>query len=188
MISLPHVKPAIFRLFLKWVRSRPKPIVYLPGRYSEEPWASNALAAWFLAWQLDAIEFEKYCLSQFIQNCAVLIFGPWKEIEANAPPGSSLRQFSDHWVAWNSYLAGDGRNEYSGLSAAKNAVNRVASHSRDPRLFDQDHWFLKCGSNINPTCLHDPIVRIRCREFMELDNKPPPAEWGAADERRANAR
>jgi hypothetical protein len=167
-------------MFLEWIKNPESPISYSPDGYSEEPWLSNAAAAWVLAKKLHAVEFEEYALSQFIQNCALPAFGPWKYIETMAPPGSSICRFSDHWVAWNYHLAGSGRNEFSDLKGKSRAV-QVTEKTRDPRIYDIDHWYLTCGNDINPSCSHDPIAR---QEKLQQDNhRPdPPPEWGSSFE------
>jgi hypothetical protein len=180
----PNVEPRVFEIFLEWAKRPKKPIHYQPGRYSEEPWISDAVPAWMLAHSLGAAKFEMYALSQFVQNCAIAVRVPWRFVEDNAPPDSSLLRFSNHWIAWNTYLSGRGVNEYTGLSAASYA-SQVNASTRDPRIFDLDHWHSECGSDINAKCEHDPIFREQERQRKLLRDKPPPSEWGAEAEGRA---
>jgi len=178
VIELPDEDPTIVEMFIDWAKRPKNPIIYAPGQYSEEPWITNAAAAWILGDRLDALKFKKYALSQFIQNCALAPRGPWKLIEENAPAKSPLLRFSNHWVAWNSSLSGPGVNEYTGLNAARLA-DLVKPSSRDPRIFDLIHWYLLCGNNINAQCTHDPILRANEQERRRLRRRPPPPEWGA---------
>jgi len=177
-VELPDEDPTVVEMFIEWAKRPKQPIIYAPGQYSEEPWISNAAAAWVLGHHLDATRFKEYALSQFVQNCALAARGPWRFIEEKAPAQSPLLQFSNHWVAWNSSLSGLGVNEYTGLNAAKLA-DQVKISTRDPRTFDLSHWYLDCGNNINSKCIHDPINRENEQEKQRLRRKPPPAEWGA---------
>jgi len=142
----------------------------------------NVAAAWILGHHLDAVMFQKYALSQFIQNCAIAPRGPWKFIEEKAPAQSPLLRFSNHWVAWNSSLSGSGPNEYTSLNAAKLA-DQVKTSTRDPRILDMNHWYMDCGNNINAKCTHDPIFRGEERERDRLKARLPPTEWGAEFEK-----
>lgn len=186
-INLPDDEPLVFEMFIEWSKRPKKPIHYQPGQYSEEPWISKAVPAWMLAHRLGAPRFEIYALSQFIQSCAIALRGPWKFIEDSAPPASSLSRFSNHWVAWNTYLSGSGVNEYMGLNAAKYA-SQVKASTRDPRILDLDHWYSDCGSNINAKCEHDPVFQEQERQAKLLRDRPPPPEWGAEAETRASGR
>lgn len=177
-ITLPTEDPVTFELFVKWIQRNQRPIAYKPGNYSDDIWVSYAAPAWSLARQLGSNGFEKYALSQFIQNCALAPFGPWEYVEQNAPRGSSLCRFSNHWVAWNSHLAGPGVNEYTGLRAAKRA-DQVTDKTLDPGIFDLDHWYLRCGDHINPNCLHNPLARQQKREDDLFQNRPRTPEWNS---------
>lgn len=186
-MSLPGDEPLVFEMFIKWSKKPQKPILYQSSQYSEDPWISKAVPAWVLARRLGAPRFEMYALSQFIQNCAIALQGPWKFIEDNVPPASSLSRFSNHWVAWNTYLSGSGANEYTGLNATRYA-SQVKASTRDPRILDLDHWYSDCGSNINAECEHDPIIQEQKRQAKLLRNRPPPPEWGVEAEARASGR
>ena len=179
-IDLADEDPSVFDLFLQWAHSPQVPIPFRPGQYSKRPWVSNALSAWFLARKLRATDFGDYALSQFIQNCALAAFGPWEYIENNAPSGSSLRRFSDQWVAWNYYLAGPGINEFTGLMAAEWGVWFVSDRTTDPRIYDIEHWHEPCGNHFHPSCLHDPVVRQRKRE--EENRRRQQLEWSQSFE------
>jgi hypothetical protein len=176
--------PLTFQLFLDFCQQPKEPIKYQPGQYSTDPWASNSAAAWVLAVELKARRFEKYALSQFVQNCAIMIKAPWEYIEERAASGSSLSRFSRYWVAWNTSLANPWTHEYVGLEAA-DLAKYVTPETRDPRIFDIDHWDNDCGNDLNAVCEHDPISRIQKREQDARTLRPPPAEWGAEQERRA---
>ncbi|RDL35744.1 uncharacterized protein BP5553_06356 [Venustampulla echinocandica] len=150
--------PVVFDLFSKWVQNQQPPTPYDPARTSAaEPWVSNAAAAWVLGKKLRSADFKKYALSMFIQTCALATFGPWEYVEREAPADSPIRRFSDHWVAWNSYLAGKQPNEYSGLKGASRTF-MANKETRDPRIYGIDHWYLSCGKLMNPKCDHDPEV------------------------------
>ncbi|MCJ1266326.1 hypothetical protein MMC22_006209 [Lobaria immixta] len=176
-VELPYEDPIAAEMFVEWAKRPKRPIVYAPGQYSDEPWISNAAAAWLFGHRLDAATFKTYALSQFIQNCALAARGPWRLIEEKAPVQSPLLRFSDHWVAWNSSLSGPGVNEYTGLNAAKH-TDQVKPSTRDPRTFDLNHWYLDCGNDINAKCTHDPIFRDNEQEKKRLRSRPPPPEWG----------
>ena len=152
--------PELFDNFIEWINEQPPPLKYQVSNYSGQFWIDNAVSAWFLAGRLEAPEFEKYALSQFIQNCSLCLFGPWQQIQDEASVGSSLFRFSSHWIAWNHHLAGGGKSEYSGLDAAKLAI-QVSGKTRDPRIYDIEHWYSPCGAEINPDskCDHDPLRR-----------------------------
>lgn len=134
-VELPDEDPIAAEMFIEWAKRPKQPILYVPGQYSDEPWMSNAAAAWLLGHRLDEVLFQTYALSQFFQNCASAVRGPWRLIEEKAPAQSPLLRFSDHWVAWNSSLCGSGPNEYTGLNAAKHA-DQVKPCKRDPRTLD----------------------------------------------------
>lgn len=182
-VDLPNENPTAVEMFIEWAKKPKRPTIYAPGQYSEEPWISYAAAAWMLGHHLAAAAFQKYALSQFIQNCALAAQGPWRLIEEQSPAQSSLLRFSNHWVAWNSSLSGTDVNEYAGLKAAKLA-GLVCASTRDPRTFDLDHWYLDCGDDINAACSHDPILREKRRQKDRISKKAPPPEWGAEFEKR----
>ena len=180
-IILNGFKPLIFEIFLQWI-SNPAPIIpYDPDGLPQEPWLSNAATTWFLGKKLQCSDdFDRYALSQFIQNCAFMAFGPWELIEKEVAKGS-LSRFSDHWVAWNHRLAGPDPNEYSGLRAVRTALTAPV---RDPRTFDIEHWYSECGKYMRPGCLHDPITRLEKIEEAKRPKSIPPAEWGRHAELR----
>jgi hypothetical protein len=185
-IDLAGDDPAAFDLFFQWMRRPERPVPYSPGQYSEEPWLSKASAAWLLARKLRAEDFELYALSQFIQNCALAAFGPWKDIEREAPRSSPIRRFSDHWVAWNSHLAGPGRNEFSDLQVAWKA-RLVTDNTKDPRIYDIEHWYLRCGDDLSPNCSHDPDAQQA--KLNEANHREePPREWGRSFEEQREGR
>jgi len=148
----------VFSLFISWLVAQPTPVSYDPDRPAAEPWVSLASAACILASQLKAPAFEKYALSQFIQNFALAPFGPWADIERDAPAKSSIRRFSNHWIAWNTHLAGSSVNEFSGLAAGQLA-SRVTGQTRDPRLYHIEHWYSDCGDSFEPGCEHHPSAQ-----------------------------
>ncbi|KAL8673305.1 MAG: hypothetical protein Q9168_002267 [Polycauliona sp. 1 TL-2023] len=171
-IDLPDEDPIVAEMFVTWAKTPQPPIVYVPGQYSDEPWISNAAPAWLFGHHLDAAMFQQYALSQFIQNCAMVLRGPWKWIEETAPAGSPLRRFSNHWVAWDSCLSGSDLNEYTDLDAVKH-TGQVRPSTRDPRKLDLIHWYLDCGNDINAQCDHDPIFRANRRREERLKKKKP---------------
>ena len=175
-IDLAEDDPVVFDLFFQWVRRPESPIPYIPDRYSEEPWRSSAAAAWVLARKLQAADFQKYALSQFIQNCASAAFRPWEYIEGEAPLRSPIRRFSDHWVAWNFHPAGPGTNEFSGLQAARQA-RLVTEKTRDPRTYDIEHWYSSCGDDMEPSCSHD-IIAQQANLQQTNHGEEPQLEWG----------
>ncbi|KAI4185118.1 MAG: hypothetical protein L6R41_004325 [Letrouitia leprolyta] len=176
--DLPDEASTVAEMYIDWIKTPKQPIIYTPGQYSDEPWLSNAAAAWLLGHQLDATRFQEYALSQFIQNCALVLRGPWKMIEESAPVDSPLRRFSNHWVAWDASLSGSLLNEYENLIAAEQA-DQVRSSTRDPRTLDLNHWYLDCGNDINAQCDHDPIFRANQWEKERLRKRAPPPVWGA---------
>ena len=179
--------PLAFQLFLDFCQHPEEPIHYRPGQYSTDPWASNSATAWVLAAELKARRFEKYALSQFVQNCSIVAKGPWEYIEERAASGSSLSRFSRHWVAWNTYFANPWTHEYVGLEAA-DLARYVTTETRDPRTLNIDHWYKDCGDDLNALCEHDPMRRKQRREQDARALRPPPAEWGAEQERRQQGR
>jgi hypothetical protein len=135
--------------------------------------------------------FERYALAQFIQHCGVALFGPWAFIEARCRPGSSIRRFANHWVAWNASFAGSSFgsvSEFAGLKATS-LVNRVVrNETHDPRTFDLEHWYSACGDDLAAKCDHDPVVR-RAKERERRRPAPPkPSLIGRADELRQQIR
>lgn len=180
-IKLNGFKPLIFEIFLQWISNPAPGIAYDPDGLPQEPWLSNAAPTWLLGKKLQCSDdFDRYALSQFIQNCAFMAFGPWELIEKEATEGSLCR-FSDHWVAWNHRLAGPEPNEYSGLRAARTALTAPV---RDPRTYDIEHWYSECGKSMRPRCLHDPITRLEKSEEAKRPKPIPPAEWGRSTELR----
>jgi len=175
--EFPECSSAVKELFVNWIKSPRKPIKYKVGNYSGEPWISNAAEACVLARELGSVDFEKYALSEIIQNCAMAIFGPWKHIERKALLKTPLRRFSDHWIAWNCHFTGRPDNEYRGLIAARMA-SLVGPETRDPRTFDLIHWYDVCGDTLNPECSHHAINRQQQREAERLRNRPFPLEEG----------
>lgn len=79
-------------------------------------------------------------------------------IEKEAAWKSPLRRFSEHWIAWNFRLAAGGPSEFANLEAAQRA-NEVTQTTRDPRIYDLEHWYSDCGDKLNPSCSHDPDIR-----------------------------
>ena len=180
-VDLPDEDATAVEMFVDWAKTPKPPIIYTVGQYSDEPWTSNAAAAWLLGHRLDAASFQEYALSQFVQNCALAIRGPWRLIEEKAPAQSPLLRFSKHWVAWNSSLCGPGLNEYTGTNAAKYA-DQVKPSTRDPRIMDLNHWYLDCGNEINAKCTHDPIFRANEQVKERLRKRTPPAVVGVGYE------
>lgn len=177
-VILNDFEPLIFEIFLQWISNPAPRVAYDPDGLPQEPWLSHAATAWLLGKKLQCSDaFDRYTLSQFIQNCAFMAFGPWKLIEKEATKGSLCR-FSDHWVAWNYRLAGPEPNEYSGLRATKIPISPVS----DPRIYDIEHWYSECGKYMRPKCLHDPITRLEKSEEAKRPKPIPPAEWGRSIE------
>ena len=172
--------------FASWINHPRPPKTYAPASYSPEFWVDNAVPMWFLAYEIGASGLERYALSHFIQNCALALFGPWRMIEQKARRQSSLRRFSDHWIAWNCSLAGSENNEYAGLRAAALA-RLVTDETRDPRIYDLEHWYSPCGRYMNPSCEHDPVYRKKELEAIQ-EMKQPTADWGEEFERSAKSR
>lgn len=166
-------KPLIFEIFLQWIRNPARIIAYDPDGLPQEPWLSNAATIWLLGKTLQCSnDFDRYTLSQFIQTCAFMAFGPWELIEKGATKGSLCR-FSDHWITWNHQLVGPEPNEYSGLRAARTALTAPV---RDPRTFDIENWYSECGKYMRPRCLHDPIARLEKSNEAKRPKPRPPAE------------
>ena len=172
--------PDVQDLYSRWFATRPAPPPYnpaLPSRgsvlaISRDPWTTKAAAAWLLSQQLGDRVFERYALAQLIQNCGVALFGPWAFIEARCPDRSSIRRFTNHWVAWNASLAGDSGSEFTGLYATTLMNRVVRGETHDPRTFELEHWFSECGDDLTAKCSHDPVVR-RARERERLRPVPP---------------
>jgi hypothetical protein len=157
VLIFPNWEPLIYELFEQFTLSSPQPVQYQPCQYyTEAHWDESALHACFLAIELDAQHFLRYALSIFIQNCALESYETWEEIEEKLAEGNPLRRFSDHWIAWNSYLAGDITHEYIGL-IAEPLVRLVTDETSDPRIMDLEHWFSECGDSFNSKCDHDPV-------------------------------
>jgi hypothetical protein len=161
VLIFPKWEPSIFELFEQFTLSSQQPVLYQPCQYyTEEQWDERALHACFLAIDLDAQHFLRYALSIFIQNCALESYETWEGIEEKLGKGNPLRRFSDHWIAWNSYLAGDITHEYTGL-AAEPLVTLVTDETNDPRIMELEHWFSECGDSFNSKCDHDPVEQER---------------------------
>jgi hypothetical protein len=184
LLHLTEDDPLAFDMLAHWLVQKDEPIFYRPNQYSGEPWRSLSASAWFLATKLCATQFKKYALSQFVQNCALSDLSTWEHIENTSPPKSSMRRFSDHWIAWNYHLAGAGPSEYEGTEAAKRA-KLVTATTRDPRIYDLEHWYSDCGEDLNPGCSHDPIVRAAALQAASRI-KPPPSELGRDWEAQRN--
>ena len=89
-IGMPDEDPVAAAMFIEWAKKPKQPILYVPGQYSDELWISKAAAAWLLGHRLDEVLFQTYALSQFAQNCALAVRGPWRLIEEKAPAQSPL--------------------------------------------------------------------------------------------------
>ncbi|KAF2973065.1 hypothetical protein GQX73_g611 [Xylaria multiplex] len=166
-----------FTLYEEWIKKKPSPIRFEAGRYSQEPWLSESLEAWVLARKLQVPDFEKYALSEFIQNCSLASFGPWDYIERAIPQGSPLRRFSDYWVAWNYFWVRGSASEFSGLDASR-LVGRARDSTVDPRTYDIIHWYERCGDTIGSCCSHNPMTR-REEEFeRQRPVREEEPEWG----------
>jgi hypothetical protein len=180
--------PMVFDMFVDWLDQQEDPRPYIPLQYSPEPWRSHAATAWVFGQRIRAAQFERYALSQFITNCATVNLTVWKYIEMRAEDKSSLRRFSNHWIAWNHHLVPAGQGEYKDLSAAK-LVSSVSDDTIDPRIFDLDHWYSVCGDDINSTCIHDPVVRENLlQKVLSIAHKQQPDEWGRDWETKNEAR
>ncbi|KEF63730.1 uncharacterized protein A1O9_01708 [Exophiala aquamarina CBS 119918] len=165
-----------FDMFTHWLKHREDPRPYIPLQYSKEPWRSHSAAAWVFARRIHSLEFERYALSHFITNCITCHLSTWKTIEMKIKEKTSLRRFSDHWIAWRCHLAEAGQSEFKDLSAAKLA-SAVNDDTPDPRILDLDHWYSSCGDDINSTCIHDPVVRENEVNALFSSREPRP-EWG----------
>jgi hypothetical protein len=167
IIDLSDWEPLEFDAFLEWVNESKSTSIlkacgraraYSPNKPPGEPWISNGADICLLAIRLKAGDFEKYALSLFISSCALAPFGPWHKIEKRTSGSSPLRRFSNHWVAWNFYLTGCRRNEYTHLQATSLA-SQVTGRTRDPRSYDIVHWYSDCGDDLQPGCPHDALSR-----------------------------
>ena len=188
--------PDVQNLYAVWHATHPTPPIYAPGRVvgttvgavalARDPWTTKAAAAWVLATQLGDHAFERYALAQLIQTCAAALFGPWAFIEARCPLQSSIRRFANHWVAWNTSLAGttSGRSEFAGLYATTLVNKVVREETHDPRTFDLDHWYSGCGDDLSAKCDHDPAVRQAKAREKKLSEKPKAPQWGSSGEKR----
>lgn len=186
-LVLPDHDPLAFKLFLDFCQDPQEPIKYQGGRYSTEPWMTSSTDACILAVALKARRFEKYALSQFIQNCAIIVTGPWKQIEECTHSDAAISKFSKHWIAWNISLSNWWSHEFVGLDAAA-STEQVTSETRDPRIFDLDHWYQACGNDFNALCQHNPIHRKQQQQKEAKNSRAAPPEWGADSERRVNHR
>jgi hypothetical protein len=179
--------PIVFDMFVDWLDLHEDPRPYIPLQYSPEPWRSHAATAWVFGKKIRAAKFERYALSQFITNCATVELAVWKYIEMRARDKSSLRRFSNHWIAWNHHLAPAEQSEYKDLSAAKLA-RLVNDDTIDPRIFDLDHWDSVCGDDISSSCIHDPVVRENlAQKRLSIAQKQRPDEWGRDWETKSKA-
>jgi len=168
--------PVVFDMFINWLNHSEDPVPYLPCHYSQEPWRSRAVDVWLFAKRICAPSLERYALSQVVRNCAMQDSSAFACIEREAKAKSALRRFSNHWVAWNCYLAPEGQSEYVDLAAAKLA-SVVNSETNDPRIFEIEHWYSPCGDDINSSCIHDPVVRENAVNELFASRRPRP-EWG----------
>lgn len=172
-IQLGEDDPIAFDMFVHWLLQRAEPISYKPNSYSEEPWRSKSATAWLLARKLRAVQFRRFALSQFVQNCALSDLSTWVCIEKEAASKSPLRRFSEHWIAWNFHLAAGVPSEFANLKAAQRA-NEVTQTTRDPRIYDLNHWYSDCGDNLNPSCSHDPDIRAAALRAAKRVKTPLP--------------
>lgn len=76
-------------------------------------------------------------------------------------------------------------HEYKGLRAAKRYAKLIGPDTRDPRVYELEHWYSECGRNVNAQCEHDPLAKKRKKEIEERRRQAPPAIWGAEEEARA---
>jgi len=191
--------PEVVALHLQWSSARPIPPPYNPTAAlptvasvlasSRDPWVIKAAAAWVLSRQLGDHGFEVYALAQLIRHCGVALFGPWAFIEARCPVGSSIRRFTNHWVAWNaSFSTAGSASEFTGLHAATLVTQVVRGETHDPRTFALEHWFQPCGDDLAAKCDHDPVV-LRAKEREKLRPAPPrPSRLGRVDELKSQTR
>lgn len=175
-LKLPQHNAAVFELFVNWIKNQEKPIPYMPNEFSPEPWLSLSAHACILGQKLQAHQFEAYALSQFITNCGLAELSTWEFIEKEALPESTIRLFSDHWIAWNCYILGTENSEYDDLRASGLSVF-VTEDTRDPRIYELDHWYSTCGQHLDPDCSHDPIFKINQQEEANRVKKPV-SDWG----------
>ncbi|KAM0553119.1 hypothetical protein ACHAPJ_007668 [Fusarium lateritium] len=171
-ITIHDVNPGEFRLFRDWIRSRKTLVDSKENPYVREPWLSNTAQAWLLGQRLEAQTFQKFCLEKFIENCALVPFGPWRLIEEKAHAKSPLHRFSNHWIAWDASLVQDGTHEYGGLKAVSLAKD-VDEYTGDPRNYDQEHWYSECADQVSPRCEHNPRVIAETKEQAQRPGKPP---------------
>ncbi len=185
-----------------WSATRPPPPPYDPSPLPDaaavvalaetNAWATKAAAAWVLSQELRDRRFEAYALAQLIQHCGTALFGPWEFVEARCPPRSSIRRFTNHWVAWNTSFAAPGseQDEFAGLEAATLGKSVVRDETHDPRTFDLDHWFSGCGDQLAAKCRHDPVVRMHgdCYGATLKKEKDPAPVVGRGDELRVRVR
>ncbi|KAL9616706.1 MAG: hypothetical protein Q9160_008459 [Pyrenula sp. 1 TL-2023] len=141
----------VFTLFHGWLSKQEAAPPYVPNSYSCEPWRSLAAQAWVLGNRLDAADFTHYAFCQFILNCALVDLSTWEFIEAQTDVGSTLRRFSNHWIAWNTSLA---QTEFATLEAAS-LSDQVSKDTRDPRTYHTDHWKLQCSDALDSVCDHN---------------------------------
>lgn len=180
-----EVEQLVIELFFAWDTQRDSPIPFTPLQYSDEPWRSHAAQAWIMGNKIETEDFEKYALSQFILNCGLADMDIFERIERSVPETASLRRFSNHWVAWNHSLAA-GESEFGHLEAAK-LSNVATPNTRDPRIYDLDHWYLSCGDDINAKCDHDPAVKQAALDASKQKDTPKPQEWGREWELKQNS-
>ncbi|KAK6713022.1 hypothetical protein SNK05_007475 [Fusarium graminearum] len=164
-------KYEVLGLFCDWAKS-PTTVVNPNNKYLiKEPCLSNTAAAWMLGVRLEARDFEKFCMSVFIKNCAFSPFGPWKEIETYARDESPLARFSNHWIAWNVSLLEHVPLEYAGLKAVE-LTKSVTQYTGDPRDLDKGHWYSSCGDQIGLLCKHHPIDKQQALGETQQENQP----------------
>ncbi|KAJ9656415.1 hypothetical protein H2198_004993 [Neophaeococcomyces mojaviensis] len=176
-IHLDQDDPNAFDMFAQWLSRQDCPVPYKALSYSEEPWRSNSASACFLGKKLRATSFEKFALSQFIQNCVLSDVSTWKHIEEKTSAHIPLRRFSDYWVAWNFHFAAGGPSEFTGLQATR-MVDSIMDSTKDPRIYDLDHWYSDCAYDFNPGCSHDSEKRaVSQRNEALLAAKLAKAKW-----------
>ena len=165
-------------IFCRWVQDPEAFDSASEDVYMQEPWLSNAAAAWILGQGILAESFQRFCLRIFINNCALAPFGPWKVIEEHANDNSPLMRFSNHWIAWIFSTVQGVPQEFEGLRAVSRA-KQLTRHIEDPRMFDQDHWYSTCGDQISPHCPHHPKAKER-----RADEVKPRREASTTDGRK----
>ncbi|PTD07353.1 hypothetical protein FCULG_00007135 [Fusarium culmorum] len=164
-------KYEVVGLFCDWAKS-PTTVINPNNKYlMKEPWLSNTEAAWILGVRLESRDFEKFCMSAFIKNCAFSLFGPWKEIETYARDGSPLARFSNHWIACNVSLLEHVPLEYARLKAVELAKS-VTQYTGDLRDLDKGHWYSSCGDQIGLLCKHHPIAKQQTVDETQQENQP----------------